>query len=132
MKHFELKRIAADDDATYGVLIHKNIPFAVTLELPWNDNLPNISCIPLGWYNCKRINSPTHGNCFEITNVRGRTHILFHKGNIPEHTEGCVLLGEAFDPVRGKNGIIYSGHAYDQFMALLKNEDKCTLQIKGT
>lgn len=133
MKHIILKRIASNEYATYGVLIddENDTPFAVTLELPWNDNLPEISCIPLGWYNCRRINSPKFGNVFEIKDVKGRTHILFHKGNIAENTEGCVLLGEAFDPVKGKNGITYSGHAYNQFMELLKDEEKFTLQIKG-
>ena len=64
-----------------------------TLENPWLDNAPNISCIPVGSYVCKRVISPKYGETFEITGVDGRTHILFHEGNYPSNTMGCVLLG---------------------------------------
>jgi hypothetical protein len=41
----------------------------------------------------------------EITGVKGRTNILFHPGNKPEHTEGCILCGPA---MRDKAGIPFA------------------------
>jgi len=41
-----LKRCASTAKGTFGVLLHDGVPLCVTCEDPWNDNLPNISCIP--------------------------------------------------------------------------------------
>jgi hypothetical protein len=39
----------------------------------------------------------------EVANVPGRTDILFHAGNLPEHSEGCIMGGPATtDPTTGK------------------------------
>jgi len=46
-------------------------------------------CIPHGWNN-----EPVHVlKVWEITNVPGRTGILFHAGNTDLDTLGCVLVG---------------------------------------
>ncbi|HXT13096.1 MAG TPA: DUF5675 family protein [Candidatus Angelobacter sp.] len=38
----------------------------------------------------------------EITGVPGRTNILFHGGNQPKNSEGCILLGAVGkDPLTG-------------------------------
>ena len=34
----KLKRVVDNEDATFGVLINGDIPFAVTLEPAWEDN----------------------------------------------------------------------------------------------
>ena len=44
----KLKRVSDNEDATFGVLINGNTPFAVTLEPSWEDNRKGISCIPSG------------------------------------------------------------------------------------
>jgi hypothetical protein len=125
-----LKRVAHTDTATYGVLIKDgNIPFAVTLENPWLENNPRVSCIPFGTYTCKRVQSPRFGNTFEITGVAGRSHILFHAGNISADTLGCVLVGHGFDFVRGEEGIVGSKKEFDEFLALQKNVNEFTLTI---
>ena len=91
-----LKRITSTAYGTFGVLIHGEEQFAVTLECPWKDNQVNTSCIPAGVYFCVRVQSPRFGDTFEITDVKGRTHILFHAGNIASNTRGCILIGEKF------------------------------------
>ena len=67
-----------------------------TLELPWKDNKKEVSCIPSGYYtNVKQKTSEGRlGKRLDIPNVPGRTNILFHKGNYPKDTEGCILVGE--------------------------------------
>lgn len=115
-----LKRVAQSDDGTFGVLIHNYNPFAVTLEDAWHDNKQNISCIPAGKYKCTRKTSPHHGNVFEVTNVEGRTNILFHKGNSTIDTEGCILVGEQFEEINGMEKILASGKGFNEFMGKLE------------
>lgn len=66
-----------------------------TLELPYIRNQTGISCIPEGVYQCKKINSPSLGECVEIMDVTGRLYIRIHAGNYTSQIQGCVLLGEA-------------------------------------
>lgn len=125
-----LKRVALNDDATFGVLLLGTIPFAVTLERPWLNNAPQKSCIPFGVYVCKRVKSPKFGDTFEVTGVPGRSHILFHQGNIPEDSLGCILVGERFDPVNGKNGITASREGFKEFLRHFIDRTEFTLTIE--
>ena len=116
MSDLTLKRVALNGDATFGVLILGTVPFAVCLERPWLNNAPQKSCIPFGVYTCKRVKSPKFGDTFEVMGVPGRSHILFHQGNIPEDSLGCILVGERFDPVNGKHGIAASREGFKEFL----------------
>ncbi len=62
----------------------------VTVEEEWQGNRPNISCIPADTYRCRRVQSPKFGDTFEVMDVPGRTHILFHALNTEEGTQGCI------------------------------------------
>ena len=126
----KLKRVADNEDATFGVLINGDIPFAVTLEPAWEDNKKGISCIPTGPYRCKRIKSPKFGDTFEILDVLERTHILFHKGNSERNTQGCVLIAEEFGKLNGKAAVLASGRGFAEFMSILKEVDEFELTIE--
>ena len=126
----KLKRVADNEDATFGVLINCNIPFAVTLEPAWEDNKKGISCIPSGPYSCKRVKSPKFGDTFEILDVEERTHILFHKGNSERNTQGCVLIAEEFGRLNGKAAVLASGRGFTEFMSILKEVDEFELIIE--
>ena len=126
----KLKRVADNEDATFGVLINGNIPFAVTLEPAWEDNKKGISCIPSGPYSCKRVKSPRFGDTFEILDVEERTHILFHKGNSERNTQGCVLIAEEFGRLNGKAAVLASGRGFTEFMSILKEVDEFELIIE--
>ena len=64
-----------------------------TLERPWIFNERKISCIPTGTYLVKRHISPKFGQCLKIQDVKGRSDILIHSGNVVADTLGCVLVG---------------------------------------
>lgn len=115
MKHLELIRIAYVPDGTFGVLLDEDTPFCLTLEREWNDNKRNISCIPRGSYICKRIQSPKFGDTFEVCDVPGRSHILFHRGNIEDDSHGCILVGEMYEKLKGKIAVLASGKAFKEF-----------------
>jgi len=125
----KLIRIADTAWGTFGVLISDGLPFCLTLERPWLDNIKNTSCIPPGRYVCKRVMSPKFGETFEVCDVPGRSHILFHKGNLMDDSHGCIILGERFDPLDGKPAVLSSGDAFKEFMQRTRGFDKFPLEI---
>ncbi len=130
-KNFRLIRIAQTPDVTFGVLIYNNIPFCLTLERPWLNNQRNISCIPEGFYLCERKQSPKFGDTFEVKNVRDRSDILFHKGNLSDDTHGCILVGEQYEPLGGENAVRASGKAFTEFKEKTKGINAFLLQIES-
>lgn len=70
---------------------------AASLELPWNGNRRQVSCIPAGSYSVSKTDSPKFGpGTLSVNRVPGRSHILIHSGNYTRDIEGCILLGEKF------------------------------------
>jgi hypothetical protein len=87
-----------------------------TLELPWKENKPGISCIPEGSYALRRRFSPRFKNHFEILGVPGRKYILFHAGNNAlKELRGCIA------PVLQHTG---EGRGLHSRMALQKMKDR--------
>ena len=130
-KNFKLIRISHTTIATFGVLLEEDIPFCVTLERPWLGNIKSISCIPEGFYICKRIISPKFGDTFHIEGVPNRPHILFHKGNLSDDTHGCILVGEQFEPLRGENAVLASGKAFAELKKRTEDIQEFLLQIES-
>lgn len=129
MKHFKLLRVAYIADGTFGILFDEEIPFCLTVERRWINNFRNISCIPTGYYTCKRVQSPKFGDTFEVTDVEGRTYILFHKGNIDDDSHGCIILGEEYGRYKGKVAVASSGRAFAEFKHRLRGENEFILDI---
>lgn len=139
MSALTLKRIGTDNDGTYGVLMDGNKPVMLTLEESWKGNVPKESCIPDGMYLCRRVRSPHFGETFEVTNVEGRSHILFHAGNTEIDTLGCILLGSEWGAIETKDddsgevemqtAVLESRKAFNKFMALQQGVDEFNLWI---
>jgi len=125
-----LIRLPQHKDGTFGVLLDEGTPFCLTVERPWLDNKRGESCIPTGQYICRRVNSPKFGDTFEVTNVPGRTAILFHKGNIMEDSHGCIILGEQYESLEGKVAVLASGKAFSEFLERTRNVNEFRLEIK--
>lgn len=123
MKTFIIRRIVTGTHGTFGVITHNDVPFAITLEREWLNNERSISCIPEDLYICQRVNSPKFGNTFQVTDVPGRSHILFHKGNIDDDSHGCILVGEQFETLKGSPAILASKRGYQEFMNKLEDDD---------
>lgn len=131
MPDLMLRRVATTAKLTQGVLIGPGgLAFAVTLELPWRDNQRRVSHIPGGRsYTCRRVDSPGFGDTFEITGVPNRDKVLFHGGNTPADTEGCVLVGHGFDLVKGEHGIVQSQKEFREFLAIQQGVEEFTLHV---
>jgi hypothetical protein len=67
-----------------------------TLELPWNNNKVNVSRIPAGSYGAFLRTTQGDFSYPRITlkNVPGRSGIVVHRGNTPDKTTGCILVGK--------------------------------------
>jgi hypothetical protein len=123
---FKLSRLNRTDKWIIGTLESNDFKLA-TLENPWLDNEPYISCIPHGPYECQRVDSPRFGNTFKILNVLNRTEILFHWGNFEKDTLGCILLGMYSLPE--KDMIANSRKAFGHFIKHTSDVDSLTLEI---
>lgn len=118
----------------FGVLGYLEMPSGPllrTLERPWVGNRPNISCIPPGVYICQRVQSPRFGETFEVTDVTGRTHILFHAGNFIKHSKGCVLVGLDTLIEKGELMVTNSREGFKDFMAALEGEQRFKLVVNS-
>ncbi len=83
-------------DCSIGQMVETESGFkCFTLELPWQDNTPNLSCIPKGTYEAYKHNSLRNGICFQLRDVPGRAHIQIHVGNFSYQTAGCILVGDS-------------------------------------
>jgi len=110
------------EKGTLGVLKIDKQLFCCTLEPPDLLNASNVSCIPVQQYWCESYSSQKYPNTFEITNVPGRTHVLFHAGNTIEDTAGCVLLGRNWGVLSGDRAVLNSGDTFKKFLAHMANE----------
>lgn len=116
MKVLELIRLENTPQGVVSILkINKHV-FCATLEPPELDNQTNISCIPAGQYYIRGIKSPRFGDTYTVLDVPGRSHILFHAGNLVEHTAGCILLGETIGKLSGDRAVLNSGATFKRFM----------------
>lgn len=129
MKTVRLLRVEESVAGTIGILLIDAEVFCFTLEQDDEENIKNESSIPAQQYICKKVKSQKFGNTFEVTNVPGRSHILFHRGNLIEDTKGCILLGRNVGSINGKRGIEDSGNTFKKFMDIMKREDSFRLTI---
>lgn len=124
-----LRRLAQGDQGSRGVLILPDGVFCNTLELPWRDNRPSMSCIPCGEYDVAIRQSPKFGNIYHVKNVPGRSYILLHAGNLAgdvtkgyrTHVEGCILLGKYFGQIEGQQAVLASRPTVRAFMERLES-----------
>jgi len=128
-----------DRSATLGRLIIDDTEL-YTLEPPWRDNEPCVSCIPEGTYPLQLRDSPivqrtsrgVYPEGWEITEVPNRTFIMFHVGNWVRDTEGCVLVGENFT-WHWKNGptVANSVAGFNRFMEALSQRGFWDIEIRN-
>jgi len=93
MEKIILQRLSDDGFKTIGSLIFKNLLISLTVERPWKNNEQNVSCIPVGTYNCIPENHPTKKQVFRLQKVKGRDGILIHIANSATELHGCIAPG---------------------------------------
>lgn len=120
MKQVTLTRIVMDPGVTLGFLEVDGKFISFTVERPWLDNEPNVSCIPTG--NYRLVKCPTgrkmpdkyFGVTYEVMGVEGRTLIKIHIGNHPFDVKGCIAPNMSISAYTSSGG--YSAIATQRFM----------------
>jgi len=132
-----LNRLYDDGTRTLGRLIVydglDSVCETVTLEPPWKQNERNVSCIPIGRYTLKPRRTAKFGDHYHVTDVHGRSWILFHVGNFPHNTSGCVLIGSHFVDFDGdgRMDIGESKKAFERLRKTLGASDDHNLYVFG-
>jgi len=103
---------------TFGTLVYNGKTLCYTLEEPWRNNQPRVSCIPQGRYLCTPHNGARFKNVWILHDVPQRSAILIHAGNTLADTEGCILVGMRPSP----NGVAESQVALNLLRQQLPKE----------
>lgn len=116
-----LQRLLSNEKVTLGMMLVEGRPFFPTLELPWKNNQPNISCIPAGTYKCvKTFSNHFQKQVFLLQDVPGRSAVEIHIGNKVEDIQGCIVIGMQYS--LSAYEIVHSAVAFDVFMKMVPNE----------
>lgn len=112
-----LVRFAYTDMGVFGrVMVDGQVLY--TVERPWLQNLPRVSCIPEGSYHCEpRFYNRGGYDAVEVTGVPARTHILFHRGNTMHDLAGCIAVTARLGTLKGIWAGLDSGTAFGIFMS---------------
>lgn len=110
-----------------------------TLELPWQQNAPRVSCIPEGTYPLalrrSEVVQRTSGGEFrkgwEVQGVKGRTFIMVHPGNYAKDTLGCPLVGRGFSWHTTHGPMVtHSRQTFQGFMARMAELVEPRLEVR--
>ena len=131
MFEVNLIRFEESNHGTRGRLYFCDVFFCYCMEPPWRDNLPNLSCIPEGSYQCIWHQSPRYGWTYRLVNVSERSHVLIHSGNyggdteqgFKTHTKGCILLGRRLGILSRQRSVLISRPVVRLFNESMNKED---------
>jgi hypothetical protein len=112
-----LHRTIATDKSTIGELFVDGVFECFTLEDVVRDvKIFGETAIPAGTYEVILNHSPRFGKIMpRLLEVPNFTGILIHKGNTPENTHGCILVGKD----RTEDRILHSTEAYNTLFTKL-------------
>ena len=126
----EIKTVAVRDDGCYSALLWDGRPFAVSVERTFDGNRV---VLPAGDFVCKRgghrLSNGIPFETFEITGIPGHTGVLFHKGNWETDSEGCVLVGESYAVISGREAIADSKGGFNELMKLTEGLDEFVVRV---
>lgn len=132
MKKFILKRKYRPNEATLGIVFDENKKeICRSLENPWRDNKPNISCIPEGIYTVKK-DSTGKFKYWKILNVIERENIEIHTGNKQKDTKGCLIFGARWCFMDDELAVSNSKDTLDYLKNRKILPDEFQLEIDGT
>lgn len=129
MVTIELERQAYFDHATFGELRVFGNGYesfqtfeCLTVEPPWANNMPSVSCIPEGTYpvSTRWFNRGGY-ETWQVSDVPGRTHIMIHKAVVPGHLRGCIGVGNSRIYWKGQWGIGGNTKALEGFLSAMSS-----------
>lgn len=127
-----LTRTKTGSSGTFGLLSLSNGINLFTGELPWKNNLPNVSCIPAGTYHAALAYMPHfQRNMYLLESIPSRNSVFIHPGNwcgdvslgLKSDVLGCICLGESLGILAGQDAVVNSGEAVENFMEFLNGAE---------
>ncbi len=116
-KHILLLQRKYGVQGTNGTITYQGEEVCHTIELPDRNNIPRISCIPIGQYKLEKRRYPKHGEQIGIPMVLGREAILIHAANNAlKELQGCIA---PVTTLTGEGTGDYSGKALAKLKALV-------------
>jgi hypothetical protein len=104
----------------------------MTLELAWNNNARQISCIPYGEYNCEKKEATAAIPYQHVTvlNVRDRSGIAIHKANYASQLRGCIAVGDKHVDMNkdGNLDVTNSSNTFKKLIEILPNNFKLIIK----
>jgi hypothetical protein len=78
-------------NGTNGELFYNGKRICFTIELPWLNNKPQVSCIPEGRYELEKRYSKKYEHHLQLKAVAKRSNILIHPANDAlKELKGCI------------------------------------------
>jgi len=138
-----LTRFCYAPHATFGQIRFGDGLTIYTVEKPWQDNEPFLSCIPEGTYRCTWQPTTTSvpasfnghtwyvegGNGLVGLNLGVRTRIAWHKGNTSDDVQGCIAVGQRLGTVSGKWAVVGSQDALIALRSRLPDEFELEIKL---
>jgi hypothetical protein len=122
-----LERAAYLPKGTFGRLYFPGGESIWTLECPWENNVPNISCIPEGLYGLTRDTFKNRYPNYRVVNPPpGRYGIEIHIANYVKDLQGCIGVGLDLGT---QWNIMNSEEALDWMMEILEGQQNVLLHI---
>jgi hypothetical protein len=126
-----LQRFAYLESGTLGKLSIGDWS-SYTIERPWKDNQPNVSCIPEGTYACQPFSGTRFQDVIQLMDVPGRSYILIHVANFPHDVEGCIGVGDRFVSDALEPAVYNSKKTLAKLMEIFNgHEERMTLKVTG-
>jgi len=128
-----LNRLLDTGKETLGeITIHDNLERVFSckaLELSWNENKRNISCIPMGIYRAVIRFSEKHGEHFILKDVEGREYVLIHAANYHYQLRGCISVGKSYVDINkdGELDVTSSRDTMDDLLEILPDSFYITI-----
>jgi hypothetical protein len=119
-----------DPEGTNGEL---KLMVCNTIELPWLQNQRSISCIPEGRYELSKSVTQKHGVHLLVSNVKGRSGILFHPANdAKKDLLGCIAPVTIFTgPGKGSQSRLANEKLKALVLEVLERNEKVFVTIKS-
>lgn len=137
MRTIHIIRDWQDENQTLGkctVYDEDNKPLfsSISLERGWRNNQKNVSCVPLGTYNCVlEWSNRFQMDLWELKGVPNRSECKFHSANYWYQLNGCIALGQKLKDLNadGYNDVTNSRNTMKAFHNALKGETRVDLVI---
>ena len=124
-----LERFGYTPMGTFGRMRYKGYE-CYTVERPWENNAPYVSCVPTGIYPLKLGKFYGGGYpCYELEQVPNRTLIKIHRGNTMLDVKGCIVLGTKLGVIEKLWAVLNSRKAHDEFMVAMRDNPASKLYI---